>query len=290
MSLPTAEDLVSVTQKAGIEALTLAFLSSTNRGCAAGWGGLHQTLPNDKLPNGTTVQALVKELQHAGVQVIVSFGGQVGTEPAMRCKSASDLQALYQSVIDRYGVSMLDFDLEGKETTDQPSIGRRDQALAALKKANPGLAISYTLEVMPNGLVDSGVNLLRNAARDGLDIDVINIMAMDYGTGEDNNGRMGADAVDAAEATRKQIQAAGLNSKIGITVMIGVNDERPEVFTLADTQTVLDFVKKTGYVSRLSFWSLERDNGSCPGRKSASPACSGIRQSNYEFSEMLRAF
>jgi hypothetical protein len=290
MSLTSAEDLVSLTQKSGIKAVTLAFLSSTNRGCAAGWGGLHQTLPEDTLPNGTTVQSLVKELQKSGVQVIVSFGGQVGTEPATRCKSTSELQALYQSAIDRYGVTMLDFDLEGKETTDQPSIDRRDQALAGLKKANSGLAVSYTLEVMPSGLVASGVNLLRSAKRDGLDLDVVNIMAMDYGAGEDNNGRMDADAIDAAEATEQQVQTAGLNSRVGITVMIGVNDERPEVFTMTDAQAVLDFAKKTGYVTRLSFWSMERDNGSCAGSKSALPTCSGVRQSDYEFLRIFGAF
>jgi hypothetical protein len=290
MSLTSAEDLVSVTQKTGIKTVTLAFLSSESRGCAAGWGGLHQTLPEDKLPNGTTVQSLVKDLQKSGVQVIVSFGGQAGIEPAMRCKSASELQALYQSATERYGVKMLDFDLEGKETTDQPSIDRRDRALAGLKKTHPDLAISYTLEVMPAGLVDSGVNLLRSAKKDGIGLDVVNIMAMDYGKGEDNNGQMGADAIDATTATQKQIQAAGLNSKIGITVMIGVNDEKPEVFTLADAQTVLEFAKKTSYVQRLSFWSMERDNGSCAGRKSPSPTCSGIRQSDYEFSRALSSF
>ncbi len=290
MSLTSAEDLVPLTQKTEIKAVTLAFLSSTNHGCAAGWGGLHQTLPDDKLPDGNPVQSLIHQLRSAGVQVIVSFGGQAGTEPAMRCKSATELQALYQSVIDRYGVPMLDFDLEGKETTDQSSIQRRDRALASLKKANPRLVVSFTLEVMPDGLVESGVNLLRSARKDGLDLDVVNIMAMDYGAGEDNNGQMGADAIDAAEATEKQIQTAGLNSKIGITAMIGVNDEKPEIFSLADAQTVADFAKKSDYVTRLSFWSMERDNGSCPGSKSASSTCSGIRQSNYEFARALEVF
>lgn len=290
MSLTSAEGLVSVAQKAGIRAVTLAFLSSTNHGCGVGWGGLDETLPDDKLPNGTTVQALVQQLKTSGVEIILSFGGQAGIEPAMRCDSATDLKALYQSVIDRYGVTMLDFDLEGKETTDQPSIDRRDQALAGLKKANPGLVISYTLEVMPPGLVDSGVNLLRSAKKDGLDLDLVNIMAMDYGAGEDNNGQMGVDAIDAAKAAKEQIQTAGLNAKLGITVMIGVNDEKPEVFSLADTQTVLEFAKKTGYVARLSFWSMERDNGSCAGRKSASPTCSGVRQSDYEFSKVFESF
>jgi hypothetical protein len=290
MSLTSTEDLAGIQRQIGLKAVTLAFLSAPGNACAGGWGGVGQTLPADKLANGTTVQSLIKQLQSAGVEVIISFGGEAGTEPALRCNTAASLQALYQSVIDRYGVSRLDFDIEGKATTDQPSIARRDQALAALKKANPRLAISYTIEVMPNGLVDSGVNMLHSAKRDGLDIDLINIMAMDYGAGEDNNGQMDKDAIDAAEATEKQIQSTGLNSKLGITVMIGVNDEKPEVFTLADAQTVLEFAKKNSYVALLSLWSLQRDNGACSGNKSAKPICSGLRQSDYEFSREFGAF
>lgn len=290
MSLTSAEDLVAVQKQIGIKAVTLAFLSASGNACAAGWGGLHQTLPSDKLPNGTTVQTLVKQLQAAGVEVIISIGGQSGTEPALRCKTGSSLQALYQSVIDRYGVTRLDFDIEGKATTDQLSITRRDQALAALKKADPRLVISYTVEVMPTGLVDSGVKMLRSARRDGLDIDLINIMAMDYGAGEDNNGQMGKDAIDAVEATQKQFQSASLDAKLGITVMIGVNDEKPEVFTPADAQAVLDFAMKDSSVALLSLWSLQRDNASCAGAKSAKPTCSGLRQSEYQFSRAFAAF
>jgi hypothetical protein len=64
------------------------------------------------------------------------------------------------------------------------------------------------------------------------------------------------------------------------------------VFTLTDAQRVLDFAKSGAgsFVSRLSIWSLERDNGGCAGKKSAQPNCSGIRQSVYEFSEKLKVF
>jgi chitinase len=47
--------------------------------------------------------------------------------------------------------------------------------------------------------------------------------------------------------------------------MIGVNDTPGETFTLANAQSVLNFADATGYVSRLSMWSLARDDGSCAG-------------------------
>jgi hypothetical protein len=290
MGLPGAENLAAIARQTGVKGVTLAFLNASRGACAAGWGGLNQTLPNDKLSNGTTIQQIVKDLQQSGVEVILSFGGQGATEPASTCKSAAQLEALYQTVIDRYRVTRLDFDLEDKEAANAASIALRNQALITLKKANPNLRISFTLAAMPDGLIPSSMKILASAKRDGLAVDLVNIMAMDYGAGEDEGGQMGKCAIDAAMASEKQIQAAGLAAKLGITVMIGVNDEKPEVFTLADAETLLDFARKTDYVTLLSFWSLGRDNGACAVRKSASPSCSGLRQAPYEFSRIFAMF
>jgi hypothetical protein len=289
MSITADENLVSIQQQAGFTAVTLAFLDATN-GCAVGWGGLGGTLPTDSLPNGSSVLSIVQSLQSAGVQVILSFGGANGSEPALNCTSASQLQALYQSVINRYHVNMLDFDIEGGATADQTSITLRDHALVGLKAANPGLVISYTLPVLPTGLIDTGVNILESAKADGFDPDVINVMTMDYGASADNGGAMGTDATSAAAATEAQIEAAGLNSTVGITPMIGVNDTNTEIFTLADAQTVLSFANAHSYVGRVSMWSLGRDNGSCSGEDFASPSCSGLTQSSYQFSEAFKTY
>jgi hypothetical protein len=289
MSITADENLVSIQQQSGFKAVTLAFIDSTN-GCSAGWGGLGGTLPTDTLANGTTILSVVQQLQSAGVQVIISFGGANGTEPALNCTSASQLQALYQSVITRYNVKMLDFDIEGGATSNQASITLRDQALKGLKAANPGLVISYTLPVLPTGLINTGVNILNSAKSDGLALDVVNVMAMDYGSSSDNGGAMGQDAIDAAEATESQIHAAGLSSTVGITPMIGVNDSNTEIFTQADAQQLLSFANSTSYVSRISFWSLGRDNGSCAGAGFASPSCSGLSQSSFQFTETFETY
>ncbi len=290
MSISADENLVAIQQQAGFKAITLAFIDSTN-GCSAGWGGLGGTLPTDTLPNGTTITSIVQSLQAAGVQVIISFGGANGTEPALNCTSASQLQALYQSVITQYGVKMLDFDIEGGATTNQASITLRDQALVALKAANPGLVISYTLPVLPTGLIASGVNILNSAKADGLALDVVNVMAMDYGSAYDNGAQMGLDATDAASATYAQVQSAGLTgTTIGVTPMIGINDTATEIFQLADAQTLLNFASSNSYITRLAMWSLARDNGTCPGEGYASPTCSGITQNDYQFTGLFNAY
>jgi hypothetical protein len=292
MGITSDENLVSIQQKTGIKGVTLAFIVATGSGCTAGWGGLHSNLPNDKLADGTTIQSVVKDLQKANVQVIISFGGSGGTEPAAQCKSESELQAIYQSVIDRYGVKMLDFDIEGSEASNQSANTLRDKAVVALKKANPGLYVSYTLQVLPTGLISSGVSNLQGAKKAGLALDLVNVLAMDYGSEVDNHGQMGTDAVDAAENTEKQIKTAGLSAKVGVTVMVGVNDVSSEVFTPADVNTVLNFANDSSskYVDRLAIWSLARDNGSCAGQTYASPTCSGLKQSTYQFSDSFKTY
>ena len=165
-----------------------------------------------------------------------------------------------------------------------------DQALKGLKAANPNLVVSYTLPVLPTGLVFTGVDVLTQAHKDGFNPNVINVMAMDYGGSVDNGGQMGLDAIDAAQAVHGQIQQAGLSSSVGITVMIGHNDTQGEVFQLSDANTVLNFANANSYVTRLAFWSLARDNGGCAGQAFASPTCSGIAQNNLQFSHSFDPF
>ena len=51
--------------------------------------------------------------------------------------------------------------------------------------------ISYTLPVLPTGLVASGVNILNSVKADGLNLDVVNVMAMEvkWDSQSDSGGR-----------------------------------------------------------------------------------------------------
>ena len=288
MSITSDEDLAGVQRQSGIKLFTLAFILS-NGGCAPGWGGIG-SIENDTLPNGASMRTAIQSVRAAGADVIISFGGAFGTELAQSCTDATSLQAAYQAVIDRYNAKMLDFDVEGASVADQASITRRNQALVRLKAANPGLSISYTLPVLPTGLVDSGVNILRSAKADGLNLELVNVMAMDYGPAVDNGGQMGLDAMQAAGNTHQQILAAGLTAAVGVIAMIGVNDTAREVFQLPDAQALVAFADANSYITRLSMWSVARDNGTCAGTAWASPTCSGVAQSGYQFSSIFETF
>jgi hypothetical protein len=76
----------------------------------------------------------------------------------------------------------------------------------------------------------------------------------------------------------------------GATIMNGIDDypKKTEVTQLADAQSLVAFATSHG-MSALSMWAIQRDNGSCPGVGGAND-CSGIAQSTWAFSAILRTF
>ena len=135
-----------------------------------------------------------------------------------------------------------------------------------------------------------GLHVLQQAKADGVQVDRVNIMTMDYGQSVDNNGQMGLSAIQATQATEQQLASIGLNAKIGITPMIGVNDIASEVFTLADAHALLAYAKSDPDVAMLSMWSVARDNGNSAGAHFASPDSSGIAQTPFQFAGIFHQY
>lgn len=274
-STVVAQDIAA----SGVRDYTLAFIIDGGN-CQASWAGLSL--------NDSGVQSLINTIRGTGGDVIASFGGAAGIELALDCSSVSALQAQYQAVIN-LGINHLDFDIEGGPIAYTADNDKRAKALAALEAANPGLTVSFTLPVLPTGLTQDGINLVQNAVQNGVSISVINVMAMDYYCcGSD----MGQNAINAATSTNSQLQSIvpGMSlAKIGVTPMIGVNDDTAEVFTEANAQTLVSFAKQN-HLGELSFWSAGRDQA-CPGGGSqVSPTCSGVAQSAYDYSRLFAGF
>jgi len=111
---------------------------------------------------------------------------------------------------------------------------------------------------------------------------------MDYGIPA-INGLMGQYAIAGAQGTRNQLINLGMsNVTVGIIPMIGQNDTSTEIFDLQDAQAVVDFAKKNSWVSRLSFWSINRDIANNTVSSIASGSHSGIRQVAYAFSNIFK--
>jgi hypothetical protein len=278
LSIAEGETVVADAKTAGLSAITLAFL--TDGGCVGNWGGLGGTVTSATLWNGTPISTVVSSLSSEGVQVIISWGGQAGSVQSS-CTDAASLQAMYQSVFDAYpSIIGQDFDIETSVNATVVA-----QALAGLKQANPGKLISVTLPVLPTGLVTAGLDIINACHAAGFHPDTVNVMAMDYGSANDNGGQMGLSAEQAAQATYAQT-----GDPIGITPDIGVNDVSTEIFQLADAQTVVGFANANSFINRLGFWSLGRDNGSCAGDATTSATCSGLTQSQFEFASIFEGY
>ncbi|MFB8206948.1 cellulose binding domain-containing protein [Streptomyces sp. NPDC056010] len=285
-SLYPAYDLVDTANKTGVKQFNLAFITSGGS-CAPLWGGV-TGLGDDH------VASQIGALRAAGGDVRVSFGGAAGSELALRCSSAADLAAAYGKVVDTYKLTKVDFDIEGGALPDTAANTRRSQAIAQLQKAHPGLDVSFTLPVMPEGLTQPGVDLIADAKKNGVDVGAVNIMAMDYGASY--SGDMGTYAIQAATATQAQIKGVlGLSDAdawkaVAVTPMIGVNDVSTEVFKVEDATQLVAFAKEKG-LAWLAMWSGTRDKECAGGAKpTADASCSSIAQEPLAFTKAFGAY
>jgi hypothetical protein len=234
-------------------------------------------------------QDQINEIRKRGGNVIVSFGGGGGTELALAEPDAKVLEAKYQSVIDRYQLTWLDFDIEG-DALDKSDINqRRNAVLANLQAKNPGLVISYTLPVDPNGIPKNGLQLLADAKSQGVKVYSANVMTMDYGAHFSKGKKMCDVAIASALKAREQCLAIDPGIQIGLTPMIGNNDEKGEVFTLVDAEALRNWAETQPWICSLSFWASNRDNGKHTDRQDDNTT-SGIKQNRWDFTAMFEPF
>ncbi|WP_035853769.1 chitinase, partial [Kitasatospora azatica] len=243
-----AGDLAADRKASGVRYYTLAFLTPKS-GCTPMWEDGNEAL------GAFTPQ--VSALKAAGGDVIISFGGEAGGELAQTCTSVANLTAAYANVVKTYGVTRLDFDIEGGVLDDTAANSRRDQALAALQKANPAVQVDFTVPVDPTGLESNALNLLKDAKSKGVKVNLVDIMTMDFGNGQNAL----KDAESAAEATHGQLapiyggSSAQLWGKLGLTPIAGRNDDN-ENFTQANAATLESYAAARG-IQELAFWEVD---------------------------------
>ena len=289
-------DLPSIARADGLKTYTLGFIVNGQGSCRATWGTYYNLGDN-------WMADQISALRSMGGDAAVSFGGAANQELAQACPTVAALAAQYQAVIDQYRLTSIDFDIEGAATADPTSIDRRSKAIAQLQQqaraAGRNLQVSLTLPVLPTGLAADGLNVVRSARDNNVDVGVVNVMAMDYGdwAAANPNGQMGTYAVQAATATRNQLATlyptrsdAQLWAMVGVTPMIGQNDVGSEVFTTADAQTLTDFARSK-HLGRLAMWSVSRDVQCAQGVKTtADSLCSGVLQTPNQFGATFGQF
>ncbi len=246
-----AGDMTADQAATGLQDYTLAFLIPQS-GCTPEWEA-----------SGSGVGAFASQIsaiQAAGGNVIISFGGESGGELAQTCTNVSQLTAAYQNVVNTYGVTRLDFDIEGGVLSDTAATSLRDQALAALQAEDPSIQVDFTLAVAPQGLPSgsgSEYALLQDAKAKGVKVSAVNIMTMDFGAGSNDL----ADAESAAQGTASQlaglygISTSAAYGMMGLTPIAGTNDDGT-YFSTSNAQSLESFAAANG-VQELSFWEVD---------------------------------
>ncbi|WP_078860003.1 carbohydrate binding domain-containing protein [Streptomyces rubellomurinus] len=268
--------------KAGnLKGYTMGFV--TGVGCKASWFNAYD-------PRTGWAKEQIDALRAAGGDVKLSFGGASGTELAAACGTVDSLFNEYDAVVNAYGLRYVDFDIEGAAIADTAANDRRSAALAKLQQAHPGLKVSFTLPVLPEGLTAEGVAIVKSARDAGVNTDLVNIMAMDYYRAGTDYGNA---AVQAAQSLFGQLKAlypakgdAQLWAMVGVTPMLGENDDH-QVYDQAAAQQLVTFATQN-HLGLLAFWDATRDANACTGGSLAK--CTNIPQQPYEFARIFARY
>jgi hypothetical protein len=272
--------LTDMATAGNLKNFTMAFVNSA--GCRASWFNAYD-------PRTGWSRDQVDAIRARGGDVKISFGGASGIELAQACSTAAATEAEYQAVVDAYALRYIDLDIEGAAVAEPVTIARRSQALKLLQTARPNLRISLTLPVLPEGLTADGLNVVRSARDAGVNLDLVNIMAMDY---QRSSGDYGNFAVQAAQSTFSQLKGlypsrtdAQVWRMLGVTPMLGKNDDGG-TYDQNDARQMVTFAR-TNHLGMLAFWEMTRDRNACNG---ALYMCTNIPQQPYEFSKIFAGY
>jgi chitinase len=219
----------------------------------------------------------IPQLQSAGLNYVVSTGGEAGT---FTCASTAGMEAF----IARYASSHLvgiDFDIEGGQSASD--IQNLVNAAAGAQAQYPNVQFSFTLATLAasdgsyGGVNSLGNEVVEAVLGSSLKNYVINLMTMDYGSSSSSvcvvvsgSCEMGQSAIQAVKNLEHTYGVPA--SKIAVTPMIGLNDNASETFTPADVDTLTSYAASNG-LAGLHLWSLDRDTPCASATGYASPTC-----------------
>ncbi|KIE44458.1 carbohydrate binding domain protein [Clostridium argentinense CDC 2741] len=281
----------------GVKFFNLGFIQATSNTVKDGkvqwgWGG-HSVL-SEEHKDDTQYQGIkksIQELRELGGDVAISLGGLNGTPFWEATQDVEVLTNTYMDIVQGYGLTRLDLDIEGSAQDK----GKNTANAKAIKKVQDatGVDIVLTVPVLPSGLTWNQLDVLEAYLSEGVDVEVVNIMTMCYGSGTLLPGEnYGTGSVRAIDSTKNQLkdyfkkfanieltdrQAYG---KIGTTSSIGFEGSAHPIFTKEWSKLVVDHAIEKE-IAMTSFWSMNRD--------AMLETNAGV-SSQYEFTEVFKKF
>lgn len=280
--LKSAPKLSEIADKTGQLDYTLAFVLGSTGGCDPKWGA-------EKDLDDPTIIDEIRKVQAKGGQMIVALGGAVGPYLEHSCSTSDTLAAAYMKILDVLRTNHLDVDVEAPINIDMVV-----KALKKVQQDRPGTTVSFTLMVQAEdyGLnPDLGIKVLESAKAHNLHVDVVNPMTMEF---SGKSADWGDAVIGAAEAVLRQMREiwkekspGELKRMLGVTPMLGRNFNG-KIFETKHGHKLVQWANQE-HIGFLSFWSVARDNGGCPGG-GISPMCSSTSQSDLEFTKIFKGF
>ncbi|WP_113704284.1 carbohydrate-binding protein [Nonomuraea lactucae] len=270
----------SVMSSTGVRSFTMAFILSSG-GCTPAWDGQRP------LTGGADAQA-ISAIKGAGGSVQISFGGWQGNKLGPNCSTPQAFAGAVQQVINAVGPAVVDFDIENTDEFENYVVQDRIlNALKIVKQNNPNVKVVVTFGTTRTGPNAHGIRLINQSRALGVPIDNYTIMPFDFGS-----SNIYQDTVNASEGLKNALKSAfgwtdaQAYARMGISGMNGLSDQQ-ELTTPATWTQIRDWAKARG-LTRLAYWSVNRDRP-CPGGGVVSN-CSGISQSNWEFTRITAGF
>ncbi|MET8007426.1 carbohydrate-binding protein [Nonomuraea glycinis] len=270
----------TVMDATGVRSFTMAFILSSG-GCNPAWDGQRPL-------TGGADAAAINTIKSKGGSVQISFGGWQGNKLGPNCSSPAAFAGAVQQVINAVGPAVVDFDIENTDEFENYTVQDRIlNGLKIVKQNNPNVKVAVTFGTATTGPNAHGVRLINQARALNVPIDNFTIMPFDFGGSNIYN-----DTVNAAEGLKNALKNAygwsdaQAYAHMGISGMNGLSDQQ-ELTTPQTWSQIVTWARDRG-LTRLAYWGVNRDRP-CPGGGVTSN-CSGIAQSNWEFTRITAGF
>ena len=275
-----APDLGSVIEATGEKAFVMAFIRAPSAGgCIPTWGG------TDPVSTDTRAAAIISDVRAHGGGVSVSVGGGGGIALGQECNTPQATAAAYRTVLDKYQVRAIDFDIERGELENPIAVANELGAAQILEQDFPGLIVTITIPSTHSGVDNYGEALLEQAAKARLSVAAYTIMPFD-----DNFDGAAAQQVALTDFNHQLSHVFGWSAydawqHEGVSQMNGEADAT-EYFSETDFASNLKFAE-THHMARYTYWSMNRDRECDPPGNlgQVSTDCSSVSQGTYAFTQ-----
>lgn len=265
-------NLGKIMEETNIQYFNLGFINATDSTVTSGvlnwsFGGYSVLAEGSNNDQYNGIKQVMNDIRNNGGDFTISFGGLLQNNFFEKTDDVDVLVNTYLQIIDGFNLTRIDLDIEG--SSQHPYTNNTTNA-KAIKKVQEltGVEVVLTLPVMPEGLIDAGIQTFRTYIEEGVDICAVNIMAMCYGSSYYDKYDTGS--IEALDNTMKQIKTEYSNigttlsdsqayKKVGITTSIGDEGYGHPIFTTEYSSLVVNHCidKKINFVS---YWSLNRDS------------------------------